>query len=120
MTARASRLAQVLVSPAATEVVYQAPPEGGAVEITRLHIVNVGFSSASFAIWHDDEGTDTFDNTTLIQNFTSIGASPPFVLEAASPSSGISLAPGGQLAVGASESGTFNVTVYGYTASRIG
>ena len=113
MSAQARHLAQSRPSgttAAALLTVASAAKNG--IEITRLVIANTTASSAKFSVYHDDDGT-TYDQTTALYYSVAISANTTTVIEAQSENSGITISPGGALAVQTDTGSALTFTLYG-------
>jgi hypothetical protein len=75
-----------------------------------------GPANVNIAIYHDDEGTSTFDMTTLIGSEQRTNQTQnTMVFQAQHPGSGILIKPGGQIAVQTDNADDVNFSIYGIT-----
>ena len=89
-------------------------------EITLMTVAidPAGPANVNIAIYHDDEGTGTYDMTTLIGSEQRTNQTQnTFVFQAQHPGSGILVKPGGQIAVQTDNIDDVNFSLYGVTES---
>jgi hypothetical protein len=87
-------------------------------EITLLlaAVDPTGPANVNIALYHDDEGTSTFDMTTLMGSEQRTNQTQNnLVFQARHPGSGILIKPGGQLAVQTDNADDVNFSIYGIT-----
>ena len=71
------------------------------------------------AIYHDDAGGSTFDQTTIVWSETRLQLlQEPIVFQAQHPGSGFQLLPGAQLAVETADADDVTFSIYGITETR--
>ena len=112
MLVRGSLLAQQ--RPAGTSAV-----EGFAAtlrtEITQIAICNTTASPVTFSIYHDDQGSSTFDQTTALQYDSTIPANSTIYLMSESMSAGWTLSRDGQIGIKTGTGNALNFSIYGVT-----
>ena len=71
------------------------------------------------ALYHDDSGGSTFDQTTIIESETRLQLLQSTILfQAQHPGSGYHIQPGGQLAVEVADADDVTFSIYGITETR--
>lgn len=116
MLAQASQLAQIRPADALANNAFTADVE---TEVTLIMVCNTTSTDRTFSIYHDDDGT-TFDDTTAIYRSQLVSANTTFVIELPYAGAGISIAPGGSLAVQSSLASAITFTLYGVTTRITG
>lgn len=109
-TARTTQLAQTRPSSTTAATAYTAP-SGTRVEIKKIVIANVTGSSATYRLFHDDDGT-TYDQTTALAYDVSVPANSSHVWSA-QEDDGIGLRAGGSVGVRTDTSNALTFTIYG-------
>ena len=75
-----------------------------------------GPTQTDIAIYHDDSGGSTFDQSTIIWSETRLQLlQEPTVIQAQHPGSGIHVKPGGQIAVQTADADDVTFSIYGIT-----
>lgn len=87
------------------------------IEITLILAVidpAAGPANLNVAVYHDDTGGSTFDQTTIIMSETRLQLlQDNRLFQAQHPGSGIHMRPGGQIAVATSEADDVTFSIYG-------
>lgn len=116
MLAQSSQLAQLRPANTAANGAFQADVE---TEVTLIVICNTTGADRRFSIYHDDDGTTYSDDTALYRSEL-VPANSTVVIELMHAGGGISMAPGGNLAVQSDSASALNFTLYGITARVTG
>lgn len=116
MLAESSRLAQLRPSNTNANLLFSADLD---TEITAIIVCNTTSTAARFSLYHDDEGA-TYDADTKLYHEKNVPGQDSFRVEVAfSVGAGISVAPGGNVAVQTDTANALNFTAYGKSARQI-
>ena len=114
--APASQIAQVRIGDSTNgpQLVYSANLH---TEITRITVANTTSTTASFRLFHDDDGTVYSTTSALFYNKQ---VAPADSLEIAAPNigSGYSVSRGGTIGAQVSATAALTITLYGITEAR--
>ena len=120
-------LGQLRPADTVANLIYTTPELRTEITLILATLVPGAAATVDVSIWHDDSGSSTFDNDTIIwyETRTLLTQDPccMVLFQAQHPGSGIMMKAGAQLAVGASVADDVNFTVYGITetlADRLG
>lgn len=117
-------LAQLRPADTVANVLYTTPELRTEITLLLATIRPTGAGTVNVTIWHDETGTSTFtDDTVIFHETRTLLTQTPIILQAQHPGSGIMMKPGAQLAVATSVADDVNFTAYGITetlADRLG
>lgn len=113
--ASGSQLAQSRPSNANTATLFTATL---GTEITSLVIANTSNASATYSVYHDNDGT-SYDESTALYFGVSLGANTStVVLPSQGPGTGFTVASGGSIGIKSGTGNALTYTLYGVTEAR--
>lgn len=115
MFASGSQLAQLRPSNTNTATLFTATL---GTEITSLVVANTSNASATYSVYHDNDGT-TYDESTALYFTVSLNAyTSAIVLPSQGAGTGFTVASGGSIGVKSGTSSAITYTLYGVTEAR--
>jgi len=117
--AQGELLAQV--RPGVTTAVQLIKSDTLRIEITLLVATIIeGGTAMNLFVYHDDSGSDVYDNSTIIFSANKQLTDPDLLFQAQHPGSGIIIKPGGSLGVKIATASNATFSVYGITETLAG
>lgn len=117
--AQGEQLAQIRPADTIANLAYTTPELRSEITLMLATLIPTASASVNISIWHDDSGSSTFNDDTLIwyETRTLLVQDPccMVLFQAQHPGSGIMMKKGGQIAVGSSVANEVNFTLYGIT-----
>jgi len=119
MNGESTQLAQVRPNATAAVTAWTNPiPAQGRglnAEITLIVVCNTSAESANFSLFHDNAGTEIFNEATALYFGKAVAAGESMFIAIPSPNSGVAVKSGGQIGVQTSVADALTFTFYGIT-----